>query len=376
MDQHQVHLVTVPKWGMAMEEGQVTSWHVVEGEVVSAGQDIVDVESTKIASAVQTKVGGVLRRQAAAVGQKLPVGALLGVVADPSVPDVVVDEYVANFAISGAQQEVSPDAVSVRSVELSAGRIQYVAQGEGGTPVLFVHGFGGDKNNWLLNLAPLASGHVVYALDLPGHGGSTKKLASGSSADLTQCVVEFIEAVVGRPVHLVGHSLGGGLCERVALERPELVLSLALVASTGLGPEINGAYIKAFCDAKSRREMKAALGDLFSDGTLVSARMTEDMLRFKRIVGVEDALARIAGSAFDGSVQREVLADKLTGLAAPVLVVWGRDDKILPVHHAAHISARKSLLLEKCGHMPMMEAATAVNASIHEFLEAVDSERE
>ena len=72
--------VTVPKWGMAMEEGTVTAWHVEEGAPVAEGDEVLDVESTKIANAIEARAGGVLRRRVAAVGATLPVGGLLAVI--------------------------------------------------------------------------------------------------------------------------------------------------------------------------------------------------------------------------------------------------------------------------------------------------------
>ena len=73
MSDGQIHALTMPKWGMAMDEGTVTAWHVAEGAAVEAGVELLDVESTKIANAIEAKQAGILRRCVAAVGDTLPV---------------------------------------------------------------------------------------------------------------------------------------------------------------------------------------------------------------------------------------------------------------------------------------------------------------
>ncbi len=89
--------ITMPKWGLAMEEGQLARWAVDEGAEISAGQEIMDIETTKIANVFESPVGGVLRRKVVAEGETAPVGALLGVVAEPGVSDAEVDAFVGKF---------------------------------------------------------------------------------------------------------------------------------------------------------------------------------------------------------------------------------------------------------------------------------------
>lgn len=89
--------LTVPRWGMAMEEGTVVGWLRNEGDAVAPGDDIAELESSKIVNVLQAHDGGVLRRQVAAVGTTLPVGALIGVLSDPSIPDADIEAFVAAF---------------------------------------------------------------------------------------------------------------------------------------------------------------------------------------------------------------------------------------------------------------------------------------
>ena len=79
--------ITMPKWGLAMEEGVLARWAVEEGAQIAAGQEIMDIETTKIANVFESPVAGVLRKKVVPDGETVPVGALLGVVAEPGVDE-------------------------------------------------------------------------------------------------------------------------------------------------------------------------------------------------------------------------------------------------------------------------------------------------
>jgi pyruvate dehydrogenase E2 component (dihydrolipoamide acetyltransferase) len=369
VDENSIFAVTVPKWGMSMEEGQVTAWHVREGDEVSVGQEIVDIESTKIAGSVEAKVSGTLRRQVARIGQTLRVGALIGVFADRSVPEATLDEFVSRFVVDADEGEEGSKEAEILSADLSAGKVKYTVHGDGGEPILLVHGFGGDLNNWLFNFGPLSAAHTVYAVDLPGHGGSTKTLPTGTMSELSASIREFLAKVIAAPAHLVGHSLGGGICQLVASEAPDLVSSLTLIAPVGLGPEINQSYLSGFMDSKNRRDLRAAVSQLFGDQSIVTTRMVDDILRYKRLVGVDQALDRMINANFPGGVQLAIMAQQTESLGIPVMLIWGHEDRIVPMHHASALPSAKKITLNSIGHMPMMESPGKVNEAILNFIE-------
>ena len=89
----------MPKWGLSMKEGTLSAWHVEEGQVIKPGQEIMDVETDKIANSVEAADGGLLRRRVGEVGQVYPVKALLGVLAPEEVSDAEIDAFVASFEL-------------------------------------------------------------------------------------------------------------------------------------------------------------------------------------------------------------------------------------------------------------------------------------
>lgn len=364
-----IHKFTMPKWGLSMTEGKVTKWLVEEGAEVQSGAGIVDIETEKISSVAEAPESGVLRRRVAGEDEIVPVSGLLAVIAEASVPESEIDAFVEDFQAHFVPEEAADEAEgpATQKIEVAGRRIRYLEKGEGGQPALLIHGFGGDLNNWLFNHDALAQRRAVYALDLPGHGESSKEVGEGSLGELAEALHGFLDAVELTSVHLIGHSLGGAVAIEFALAHPDRTSSITLISSVGLGPEIDAGYIEGFIESTRRKEIKPHLEKLFADPSLVSRQLVDDVLKFKRLDGVDGALRTIAGSFLREGEQAVVLKDRLGDLEAPLLVIWGAEDRIVPVSHAEGLPVQAEII-EKAGHMVQMEAAAKVNALIDEFL--------
>ena len=209
----------------------------------------------------------------------------------------------------------------------------------------------------------------MYALDLPGHGESSKAVGDGTIGSFTEVVNGFMDAIGLSKAHLIGHSLGGAVALALALAHPDRVSSGTLICSAGLGSEINGDYIDGFINAGRRKEIKPYLQKLFADPSLVNRQLVEDVLKFKRLDGVDAALRTIAGKFIADGKQTVILRDRLADISTPILVIWGAKDQIIPASQAEGIPGSVAIeIIEGSGHMPQMEAASEMNRLIIRFL--------
>ena len=364
----------MPKWGMSMTRGLVAGWRVEEGDSLEPGDEILDIETEKIVAVYESPCAGILRRRLVAAGETVAVGTPLGVVAGASVDDAELDAFVAGLG-EGSPAETAAAAEAgepvAETVEVNGRRWRHLMMGSGeGTPLVLLHGFGGGLDNWLFNQPALAAARRVCALDLPGHGASTKEVGAAKVDWIAAAVVEFLDAIGLEKAHFAGHSMGGAIALEIALNHGARADSLTLIASAGLGPEIDGDYIAAFLAARRRRELKPVLARLFADPGLLRREMIEGVLKYKRLDGVEAALAAVAEEFFEGGRQTCDFRGRIDRLSVPAQVIWGRGDRIIPVRHAEELSgALNCHVLDDAGHMVHMEKAGAVNKLIAEFLE-------
>ena len=359
--------ILMPKWGLSMREGKLAAWHVAEGATIAPGDEIMDVETDKIANAVEAADGGLLRRRVGAEGETYPVRALLGVMAPESVTEAEIDAYVAAYETPSTGADEGEDGPGYQFADLPAGRIRYAERPGEGVPLVLIHGFGGDLDNWLFNIDALAERGPVYALDLPGHGQSVKTARPAGLELMADTVLAFLDHIGAEKAHLVGHSMGGLVAGTVAAGNPARVASVTLISSAGLGAEINSAYIDGFVQAAGRRDLKPVLAHLFKDQSLVGRAMVDDLLKYKRLDGVQDFLAELAGNLFRDGAQAAQVAAALAASGVPAQVIWGQADAVIPAAHAGGLAGAASHVIADAGHMVQMEQSAEVNRLIRDF---------
>ena len=368
-----IRAVTVPKWGLSMTEGTVVAWCVNEGDQVRAGSDLVEIETPKITNIYESPASGLLRRCVASVGETLPVGALLAVLAEEAVSDAEIDAFIEQFVrdfVPESLAESGEEALKPQTTEIGGRRMRYLRMGDAeGTPVILVHGFGGDLNSWLFTQPALAQEHSVYAVDLPGHGGSSKQIDGGDLEFLASAVFELMTTLELRSAHLVGHSLGAAAAFEFALNHPEHVKSLTLIAPVGFGPDINMQYVEGFMRATQSRRLRPFVEQLFANPALVSRKMLDDIISYKRLDGAAEALSTIAGTVFKDGRQAVDLVPRIADLGVPLQIIWGESDHILPAAHVNNLPVSVRVhLVPGAGHMVHMEKAQEVNELIEAFL--------
>ena len=238
--------------------------------------------------------------------------------------------------------------------------IAYASGGRGGRDVLFIHGFGSDRSTWMFNLPAVAEANRVFAIDLPGHGGSSLDVGTGNLQFLTSVVLGFLDQIkIGR-AHIVAHSLGGAVALQIAANDPKRVIGLSLIAPAGFSDTINRDFTDAFVSISDVATARATLGLLVARPTMVGAQMVSDALAYVGRPGAAEALGKISSAVFPDGRQHNRFDDRIADLGVPAEIVWGVRDQILMPWRAAPRDIPLHLV-ENAGHLVHMERPHEVN---------------
>jgi pimeloyl-ACP methyl ester carboxylesterase len=253
-----------------------------------------------------------------------------------------------------------------------------------GSPVVLVHGVGSSLEDWDHNFAPLAEHHCVYALDLVGNGRSDKPTAPYTLAYLSDFVRDFLRTQDLERVSLVGNSLGGTVVLDFVIRYPEQVERLVLVDPAGLGCEITQLFRLCTLPVLGKQLTKPSPNgsdqlqrSFYFDQSLVTPELVQFKYELSSQPGMQDAmLATLRANANLHGVKSSIVSGitgNLSRITAPTLVIWGREDRTIPVVQAE--VARKGIpnvqvhIFDRCAHAPMIEKAEAFNNLLIKFLE-------
>lgn len=273
----------------------------------------------------------------------------------------------------------------LRRIELLGAEVNYVDVGEQGDrrPLVFVHGLGGQWQNWLENLPRFAQGRRVVALDLPGFGMSPMPPETITIDYYGRLVAELCRRLDLAPAVLVGNSMGGYVAAETAIAAPEAVERLLLVSSAGISqryvaraPALRTARLLAFATthgaaARARRDAARPALRHWILSTVVRhpTRIDPDtayeaLMKGSGKPGFYDALITCLDYDF---------VDRLPEIACPTLVVWGENDMVIPARDADRfvelIGGSRKLIMEDTGHVPMLERPVTFNDELQGFLE-------
>jgi len=285
------------------------------------------------------------------------------------------------------------DVIRSQIVRVMGLRTRVLEEGDAdGDPVVMIHGVGGWAENWREVMTPIArTGRRAIAFDLPGFGESDPPGDVAHFGPRDPFYPRFVGALLDelgiRSAHLVGNSMGGAVAYTAAVSLPERTRSLALVAGGGVGTDV--AFFLRVCTLPGVPTLSRVFGrpeqardvlrTCFYDYRRIPATLYAESERYGLASFVEFVHALRSGVTIFG-VRRAVrehwvaLASRFTG---PVLVVWGRQDRVLPVEHVAEaenvMPQARIELIDDCGHLPQVERTDAFLAALLPFLDRAEA---
>ena len=241
-----------------------------------------------------------------------------------------------------------------------------------GIPVVLLHGFGGDKDNWSIYAPHITRNYRLITPDLPGFGENDRSL--DRDYDIPSQVHRlnaFLDAMNIPKCHIGGNSMGGYIALQFAMEYPDRVSSLTLFNNAG----VVGENKSELAIAAEKGDNSLALNDLSDVDRLmafISYKPVPMPKNFKKIFFAEaeahkDVLDKIFWQ-IAGSGINHPLNDRLGEVTAPSLIIWGRHDRLIDVSSVSileeGIKNSEAVILEETGHVPMIEKPKDT-ASVH-----------
>lgn len=265
-------------------------------------------------------------------------------------------------------------------IDLSSGiRLHYLKKGSG-SPVVLIHGGGTWMASYRHNINELAKRYTVYALDMPGHGFTTYKNVNVLTLqNFSDVINEFMEKLQVPKADLVGNSWGGGWILHFAQAHPAKVRKLVLIDSTGTA-EI-ARQDKSSWKYLSYPFVGELLVHFFSKNNVARDIRTKLFynrykIKNKEIQDIYIPLTKTANLQAQYTLQRNLKwgeVDRgLGSINKPVLVIWGENDKYIPIKYGRKLAEKLSdatfVAIAQAGHVPQEESPHVVNKHILDFL--------
>jgi pimeloyl-ACP methyl ester carboxylesterase len=252
-------------------------------------------------------------------------------------------------------------------------RLRMIDTGRG-PAVVFIHGLGASMYSWRHQLEPvLAAGFRVVAYDNRGFGFSERPDSGYSNEAYARLLVAVLDSLGIHDAVLVGHSMGGAIAGEVAVRYPERVLGLVLLGPAGylsrssrlLRLPTAGRVAMALA---SRSSVAGVLRLCYADPRRVTEEDIDQYYAPVKLPGTQRAMSRVlANFAFDG------LRGRLAPVTAPTLVLWGAEDRVIPLSAAARLAEEPQraafFVVPDAGHNLQEEQPREITQSLIGFLQ-------
>lgn len=269
---------------------------------------------------------------------------------------------------------LEPDRVAVGNMDIAYLRNTESSNGDN---VVLIHGFGANKDNWTRLAAELTDEFNVYAIDLPGHGDSSKELDLGYRfEDQVQHVSRILDALKIDRAHMMGNSMGGAITALYAATFPDQVRSAVLFDPAGIF-EYDSELVNLVTEGDNPLiPKKPGDFDRLMDFALEKKPFAPwpilDVMEEKAIANQE--INEVIFAAIRDTGYEPDFRNAITQIRAPVLVVWGKEDRVIDYRNAdvflERIPDARKVLLEGVGHAPMIEVPEESARLFREFIKS------
>jgi len=277
-----------------------------------------------------------------------------------------------------SQSDIAPAKVQSHHVGLGEDtshllHAAWLREGQAGKlPVVLVHAFGSDLNSWRGLFAGSDFPHPLLGVDLPAHGLSPHHVPQ-SLDDVAACVEATLMHLGVTSCLLVGHSFGGAVSSVLAARCFIDVRTLLLISPAGLGPQINGSFLNGFLQATGEESLLPWLKLLVEDERFLSKSFVNATLAQAQDHTLRQAQRTLAQRFFTDATQVFDIKPALAQIQAPARLVFGADDRIIPVHHTRGLPGKIGVhVFGNCGHLPQIEERAAVLDILHQCARAAD----
>lgn len=246
----------------------------------------------------------------------------------------------------------------------------------GAPPLLLVHGFGGDKDNWAMIAPHLTDRYHVIVPDLVGFGDNARvDTVPYDIAAQTGRLIDFMNAAGIQKCHIVGNSMGGWIALQATLDHPGRIETLTLVNNAGIIGKQESDLQKLPRTEKSplvpesAADLKQLMGFIAHKPRYVPSRFMDVV--FEDRAQYNPLLDKIFWAIVEDGEQRP-LNERLRDVSVPTLIIWGRHDQLIHVSCVAELQAgiagSEAVIFEDAGHVPMIEKPGATAAVLRRFL--------
>lgn len=285
-----------------------------------------------------------------------------------------------NLIISKAAMKAHFAQPTSHFIQWRGAEIHYTDEGQG-IPVLMIHGFGGSFINWNKLRDRMKDNYRILRIDLPGFGLSDLPQLDGAQTDLVQQYQDFmtffIDTLHVDSLYVIGNSMGGMMAWGTAADHPDKVKKLVLIASAGYDLEKVSREVARFMKIPFMEnffarglplsQSQGAANKVFFNHQKINLQTVKNNNMMWNRQGNIHAMCAVASSTHypDTAVIAKV--------QCPTLVLWGKQDRIVPAAHATRferdIKCSQPVMLDSCGHCPMIELPDTTAAIIKNFFQ-------